>query len=66
MLSFTRVSVADPDPNPDPSDPYVFGPPGSGSKATSWLFEDVGFLSLTYDGKLFEIPFLEVDALIGK
>ncbi len=26
-------SVADPDPNtdPDPSDPYVFGPPGSGS-----------------------------------
>jgi hypothetical protein len=25
------TSVADPDPNPDPSDPYVFGPPGSGS-----------------------------------
>jgi hypothetical protein len=24
-------SVADPDPNPDPSDPYVFVPPGSGS-----------------------------------
>ncbi len=24
-------SVADPDSNPDPSDPYVFGPPGSGS-----------------------------------
>ncbi len=24
------TSVADPDPNPDPSDPYVFGPPGSG------------------------------------
>jgi hypothetical protein len=22
-------SVADPDPNPDPSEPYVFGPPGS-------------------------------------
>ncbi len=22
-------SVADLDPNPDPSDPYVFGPPGS-------------------------------------
>jgi hypothetical protein len=25
------ISVADSDPNPDPSDPYVFGPPGSGS-----------------------------------
>ncbi len=25
------TSVADPDANPDPSDPYVFGPPGSGS-----------------------------------
>ncbi len=24
-------SVADQDPNPDPSDPCVFGPPGSGS-----------------------------------
>jgi hypothetical protein len=24
-------SVADSDPNPDPSDPYVFVPPGSGS-----------------------------------
>jgi hypothetical protein len=24
-------SVTDPDPNPDPSDQYVFGPPGSGS-----------------------------------
>jgi hypothetical protein len=26
-----RSSVADPDLNPDPRDPYVFGPPGSGS-----------------------------------
>ncbi len=26
-------SVADPNPNPDPSDPYVFGPPGSGSSS---------------------------------
>ncbi len=26
-------SVADPDANPDPSDPYVFGPPGSGSES---------------------------------
>jgi hypothetical protein len=25
------TSVTDPDPNPDPSDPYVFGNPGSGS-----------------------------------
>jgi hypothetical protein len=24
-------SVADPDPNPYPPDPHVFGPPGSGS-----------------------------------
>ncbi len=24
-------SVADPDPNPDPSDPFEIGPPGSGS-----------------------------------
>ncbi len=23
-------SVEDPDPDPNPSDPYVFGPPGSG------------------------------------
>ncbi len=25
-----KTSVADPDPNPDPLDPYVFGPLGSG------------------------------------
>jgi hypothetical protein len=25
-----KNSVADPDPDVDPSDPYVFGPPGSG------------------------------------
>ncbi len=24
-------SVGDPDPEPDPQDPLVFGPPGSGS-----------------------------------
>ena len=24
-----KSSVADPDPNPDPPDPHVFGPPGS-------------------------------------
>jgi hypothetical protein len=28
-------SVADPDPNPDPPDPRVFGPPGSGYGSTS-------------------------------
>jgi hypothetical protein len=28
-------SVADPDPNPDPSDPYVFEPPRSGSGSIS-------------------------------
>jgi hypothetical protein len=26
-----KGSVADPDPNPDPSDPYIFGSPRSGS-----------------------------------
>ncbi len=26
-----KTSVADPDPNPDPSDPYCSGPSGSGS-----------------------------------
>ncbi len=35
VLGHDRVvlphSVADPDPGPDPSDPYVFGPPGSGA-----------------------------------
>ncbi len=34
MLLRTRTnltSVAEPDPNPDPSDPYVLGPPGFGS-----------------------------------
>ncbi len=29
-LKYGSDSVADPDPNPDLSDPYVFGPPGSG------------------------------------
>jgi hypothetical protein len=31
----TRLSssVADPDSDPDPSDPYVFGPPGSGTES---------------------------------
>ncbi len=31
LLCSDFSSVADPDPNLDPSDPYVFGPPGSGS-----------------------------------
>jgi len=31
VLKLTRTSVVDQDPNPDPSDPYVFGLPGSGS-----------------------------------
>jgi hypothetical protein len=32
-MTGVKTSVADPEPNlaPDPSDPYVFGPPGSGS-----------------------------------
>jgi hypothetical protein len=31
----TPTSVADLDPNPDSSDPRVFGPPGSGSGSIS-------------------------------
>jgi hypothetical protein len=30
------ISVADPDQNADPKDPYVFGPPGSGSISQSY------------------------------
>ncbi len=32
-VAIMETSVADPDPNPDldPTDPHVFGPPGSGS-----------------------------------
>ncbi len=29
--AMVESSVADPDPNPDPPDPHVFGPPGSES-----------------------------------
>ncbi len=35
MVNMVPTSVADPDPNPDPSDPYVFGPPGSWSGSIS-------------------------------
>jgi hypothetical protein len=30
------TSVADPNPAPDTQDPYVFGPPGSGSISTRY------------------------------
>jgi hypothetical protein len=30
-LGIGVISVADPDPNSDPTDPHIFGPPGSGS-----------------------------------
>ncbi len=33
-LSLTSI-VADPDPNPDPTDPHVFVPPGFGSGSIS-------------------------------
>jgi hypothetical protein len=36
-------SVADPDPDLDPEDPHVFGPPGSGSSSGSFYHD---FLSL--------------------
>ncbi len=39
----TPASVADPDPNPDPPDPYVFGPPGSGSISTSQRYGSGSF-----------------------
>ncbi len=34
-----KTSVADPDPNPDPSDLYVFGPPGSGPGSGSFYHQ---------------------------
>jgi hypothetical protein len=36
---FASGSVADSDPNPDPPDPHVFGPPGSGSGSISQRYE---------------------------
>jgi hypothetical protein len=33
-----ETSVADPDPDLDLSDPYVFGPPGSGSGSLSQMY----------------------------
>jgi hypothetical protein len=36
-------SVADRDPSPDPSDPYVFGPPGSGSGSSSQMYGSGSF-----------------------
>jgi hypothetical protein len=36
-----KTSVADPDP--DPSDPYVFGPPGSGSRSISQSYGSGSF-----------------------
>jgi hypothetical protein len=40
-----KISVADPDRNsdPDPSDPYVFGPPGSGSISQRYGSGSVSF-----------------------
>jgi hypothetical protein len=35
FFSIIKSSVADPDPNPDPLDSHVFGPPGYGSGYTS-------------------------------
>jgi hypothetical protein len=35
MIGNVAGSVADPEPNPDPQDPYVFGPPGYGSQTIS-------------------------------
>jgi hypothetical protein len=31
LLVFNNIPASVPDPDPDPPDPYVFGPPGSGS-----------------------------------
>jgi hypothetical protein len=41
IIQCILFSVGDPDSNtdPEPSDPYVFGPPGSGSGAISQRYE---------------------------
>ncbi len=43
-------SVADPDlnPNPDPPDPHIFGPPGSGSGSTSQRYGSGSFYHHAY------------------
>jgi hypothetical protein len=38
-----KISVVDPDPNPDPLDPRVFGPPGSGSGSISQRYGSGSF-----------------------
>jgi hypothetical protein len=47
------TSVADSDPNPDPTDPHVFGPPESGSYSKIVRFQlfcdSFDFLSLKND-----------------
>jgi hypothetical protein len=36
---YTYSSVVDPDLEPDPQDPHVFGPPGSGSDPVPFLIK---------------------------
>ncbi len=44
--AFKCVLPSVPDPNPDPPDPHVFGPPGSGSISELWIRIRI-FLSLS-------------------
>jgi hypothetical protein len=37
------VESSVPDPHPDPEDPYVFGPPGSGPGSASEMYGSVSF-----------------------
>ena len=41
LFLISKTSVADTDPNP--SDPYVFGPPGSGSVSVSQRYRSGSF-----------------------
>jgi hypothetical protein len=45
-----KSNFLDPDPNPDPSDPHVFGPPGSGSGSISQRYGSVSG-SFCHQGK---------------
>ncbi len=53
--AFLLSSVADPDPNPDPPDPHVFGPPGSefgsGSTGSTCFWASRILLSLCKNSK---------------
>jgi hypothetical protein len=47
LFLISKASVADPDPNP--SDPYDFGPPGSGSVTQRYRSRSGSFYHEAYD-----------------